>query len=182
MIVLLFVVSALLHCRVHHHLLYIHRHATLRFICVFARFGRTVASQAELDHFHYLQKQTSARVLRSCSGEMEREVHSILGPLGIKEPLSRLIAEDLRSVEEDVWGDRADEVNGTEGVVSLSPRKVEKKKWWKLSGGREEEGGVAGGGEGMGLTAFLLKFGEGLGKYIRLVSHTTSSPPSRMEL
>ena len=106
---------------------------------------------------------------------MEREVHSILGPLGVKESLSRLVAEDLRSVEEDVWGDRADDGSaplgtGTEGVVlvgaprSNSPR-TEKRGWWKWgNAGREEDGGMRDGGDGMGLTAFLLKFGEGLGE------------------
>ncbi|ORX35687.1 VIT family-domain-containing protein [Kockovaella imperatae] len=134
--------------------------------------GGFLASQAELDHFHYLQRQTSARVLRSCSGEMEREVHSILGPLGIKEPLSRLVAEDLRSVEEDVWGDRADGAEGTEGVIGAtnggSPQRRQRQtkgSWWKFGrageNDQEEEGGLRRGSE-MGLTAFLLKFGEGL--------------------
>lgn len=48
---------------------------------------------------------------------MEREIHSILGPLGVKEPLSRLVAEDLRTVEEDVWGER---MEGAEGVVTAT--------------------------------------------------------------
>jgi hypothetical protein len=145
-----------------------------------------VASQAELDHFHYLRKQTAARVLRSCSGEMEREVHAILGPMGVKEALSRLVAEDLRIVEEDVWGDRVVEGDGTEGVMGaatsgLKPKveKGEKKKswgvwnWGKGSGDVVEEDGGAKGNEEMGMTAFLLKFGEGLGGlsswYIRVV-------------
>jgi hypothetical protein len=57
-----------------------------------------------MDHYHYLRRQTYARVARSCSGEMEREVHSILGPIGVKEGLSRLIANDLRTVEEGAGG------------------------------------------------------------------------------
>jgi VIT1/CCC1 family predicted Fe2+/Mn2+ transporter len=83
--------------------------------------GGFLASQAELDHFHYLRKQTHARVLRSCDGEMEREVHAILGPLGVKEALSRLVAEDLVEAGESEKND-----------------------------------------PNVGLTAFLLKFGEGM--------------------
>ncbi|OXB37972.1 hypothetical protein LQV05_001421 [Cryptococcus neoformans] len=127
--------------------------------------GGYLASQAELDHFHYLRRQTQARVLRSCSGEMEREIHSILGPLGVKEPLSRLIAEDLRSVEDEIYGSSGAE--GSEGVmpgVSVVSESG-KKKWgllnWRTKKAEEEDGGVRG-NEEMGMTAFLLKFGEGM--------------------
>ncbi|WVW84256.1 hypothetical protein I302_106286 [Kwoniella bestiolae CBS 10118] len=131
--------------------------------------GGYLASQAELDHFHYLRRQTQARVLRSCSGEMEREVHSILGPLGVKEPLSRLIAEDLRIVEDDLYGPK-DGTTGTEGVMPASqvaPLSHVKRwssifNWGSKKGGEEEEGGESKVDEDMGLTAFLLKFGEGL--------------------
>ncbi|OCF43187.1 membrane fraction protein [Kwoniella heveanensis CBS 569] len=122
--------------------------------------GGYLASQAEMDHFHYLRRQTQARVLRSCSGEMEREVHSILGPLGVKEPLSRLIAEDLRQVEDDLYGPG-------EGTSGDSLKK--KGGWgsmllgWKKDRAEEEEdGGEKEITEDMGLTAFLLKFGEGM--------------------
>ncbi|KAG8768932.1 hypothetical protein FRC12_005266, partial [Ceratobasidium sp. 428] len=43
--------------------------------------GGFLASQAERDHFRYLRRTTRDRVLRSCSGEMEREVHAVLGPV-----------------------------------------------------------------------------------------------------
>lgn len=102
--------------------------------------GGFLASQAELDHFHYLRKQTHARVLRSCDGEMEREVHAILGPLGVKEALSRLVAEDLLEVEDDACG-------ALEGIDR--PADVE--------AGESEKNDP-----NVGLTAFLLKFGEGM--------------------
>ena len=111
-----------------------------------------------MDHYHYLRKQTHARVARSCSGEMEREVHSILGPIGVKEGLSRLIANDLRTVEEESL-ENASRASGSSS-----------KSWWKIwkrEGGirLEEDGGSPGGDPGdMGLTAFLLKFGEGMGE------------------
>ncbi|WWC89110.1 uncharacterized protein L201_004028 [Kwoniella dendrophila CBS 6074] len=137
--------------------------------------GGYLASQAELDHFHYLRRQTQARVLRSCSGEMEREVHSILGPLGIKEPLSRLIAEDLRIVEDDLYGP-GQGIDGTEGIMPSSndiappsPSSNGKKSWGGIFSRNkqnehddQEEGGEKKIDEDMGLTAFLLKFGEGL--------------------
>lgn len=110
-----------------------------------------------MDHYHYLRRQTYARVARSCSGEMEREVHSILGPIGVKEGLSRLIANDLRTVEEDAL-ENPTRPSGSSG------------SWWKIwkkDGGirLEEEGGKPATDAGeMGLTAFLLKFGEGMGK------------------
>ena len=59
----------------------------------------SVASQSERDHYRYLRRQTNARVLRSCSGEMEREVHAILGPLGVDERLCRQVAQNLMHVE-----------------------------------------------------------------------------------
>jgi len=109
-----------------------------------------------MDHYHYLRRQTYARVARSCSGEMEREVHSILGPIGVKEGLSRLIANDLRTVEEDA-------------LENSSSHSSSSGSWWKIwkrEGGirLEEEGGKPATEAGeMGLTAFLLKFGEGMG-------------------
>lgn len=115
-----------------------------------------------MDHYHYLRRQTAARVLRSCSGEMEREVHSILGPLGVKEGLSRLVANDLRGVEDA----ELEEASKRSGSGSSSS----KKSWWKWGkkeGGirLEEDGGAAAVDPGeMGLTAFLLKFGEGMGE------------------
>ncbi|CAD6570990.1 MAG: hypothetical protein TREMPRED_000087 [Tremellales sp. Tagirdzhanova-0007] len=125
--------------------------------------GGYLASQAELDHFHYLRKQTQARVLRSCVGEMEREIHAILGPLGVKETLSRLIANDLRAVEDKSWGGQVDD---SEGIMAAPARGIQEEKRRGCLGRRrreaeEENGGIKGNAD-MGLTAFLLKFGEGL--------------------
>lgn len=37
----------------------------------------------------------SSRVSRSCAGQMEREVHEVLGPVGVSEKVSRQVACDL---------------------------------------------------------------------------------------
>jgi vacuolar iron transporter family protein len=103
--------------------------------------GGFLASQAERDHYRFLQKSTAARVLRSCDGEMEREVYSVLGPIGVDEKTSRLVARNLRDVEVDSNGEGSDS-------ASSSSRSV-------------EEGGLRW-SKSVGLTAFLLKFGEGL--------------------
>jgi len=100
--------------------------------------GGFLASQSERDHYRFLRKHTSARVLRSCAGEMEREVHAVLGPVGVEEKLSRQVAESLRKVEVD---------SGGMGGVAGTPT--------------EEDGALRWSKE-VGLTAFLLKFGEGL--------------------
>lgn len=126
-----------------------------------------VASKAELDHYHYLRYQTRARVARSCSGEMEREVHDILAPLGVEEPLSRLLAQNLRGVE-----DRLALPPKTDRELSRTFGSFRRTVSSWVHGGAAgkdstgEEGAVARSAEdaGKGLTAFLLKFGEGMGE------------------
>lgn len=104
---------------------------------------------------------------------MEREVHSILGPLGVKEELSRLVAEDLRAVEDGISAGGADNgaVMGVEAVSSpqRSSSPDRKRNWFGRlrnvvvdADAEAEDGGVKG-SEELGLTAFMLKFGEGLG-------------------
>jgi hypothetical protein len=87
-------------------------------------------------------------VQRSCDGEMEREVHAVLGPLGVDEKISVELADCLRKVEDEMHGSGCDpavaaRLNGSGGVEAGA----NSLKW---------SGDV-------GLTAFLLKFGEGLG-------------------
>ena len=102
--------------------------------------GGFLASQAERDHYRFLQKHTAARVLRSCDGEMEREVYGVLGPIGVDEKTSRLVARNLRDVEIDSHGEGSDASSSRTTVEDAGLR-------WSKS---------------VGLTAFLLKFGEGL--------------------
>jgi vacuolar iron transporter family protein len=104
--------------------------------------GGFLASQAERDHFRYLRYHTAARVSRSCMGEMEREVQGVLGPLGVDQKTCRSVTKCLKDAE----GEDEDEDGGRNGSAD------------------EEEGSLRWSKE-MGLTAFLLKFGEGLGTY-----------------
>ncbi|EKM56645.1 uncharacterized protein PHACADRAFT_253872 [Phanerochaete carnosa HHB-10118-sp] len=101
--------------------------------------GGFLAAQAERDHYRYQQKLTAARVQRSCDGEMEREVHGVLGPVGVDEHTSRLVAKNLREVEMDTGGEGSD--------AGSSRTRVEEGQALKWS-------------KSVGLTAFLLKFGE----------------------
>lgn len=136
---------------------------------------RVVASQAERDHFRYLRRTTRDRVLRSCSGEMEREVHAVLGQVGVSETTSRTLANELRQVEVDVSASSTATANGNGSVTN-------RHSWMSLgSWGRktampaqmaEEESQSLRWQEDVGLTAFLLKFGEGMGK---MISHAYGS-------
>lgn len=108
--------------------------------------GGFLASQAERDHFRFLRKQTSARVAVSCAGEMEREVEEILGPLGIDEKACRAVAESLRKA-------------GAETNEEASSADDLRLKW----------------SNGVGLTAFLLKFGEGMGGFTYFTCHLVSN-------
>ncbi|KAI0265322.1 membrane fraction protein [Gloeopeniophorella convolvens] len=96
--------------------------------------GGFLASQAERDHYRYLRRTTSARVLRSCDGEMEREVHAVLGAVGVDEKVSRQVAHSLLEVE--CAADREGGLPDEEGGL----------RWSRT----------------VGITEFLLKFGEGL--------------------
>ena len=103
--------------------------------------GGFLASQAERDHYRYLRRTTQARVKRSCDGEVEREVHAILGPVGVDQNVSRRVAHSLREVESGM-----DQSNGHE--ASAPATDTERGLRWSQS---------------VGVTEFLLKFGEGLG-------------------
>ncbi|KAH7921467.1 DUF125-domain-containing protein [Leucogyrophana mollusca] len=100
--------------------------------------GGFLASQAERDHYRFLRRHTASRVSRSCVGEMEREVHAVLGPVGVDEQTSQAVTKCLRDVEVSSGIDSGSSSASDEESVSLR---------WK---------------EEVGLTPFLLKFGEGM--------------------
>lgn len=101
--------------------------------------GGFLASQAERDHYRYLRHHTAQRVYHSCAGEMEREVTEVLGPVGVDEKTCQAVAQSLREVE------------GEDGFLSSETSTDEENA--KLRWNKE-----------VGLTAFLLKFGQGMGK------------------
>lgn len=73
---------------------------------------------------------------------MEREVHAVLGPVGVEEKLSRQVAQNLLRVEEETNAS-----NGMNGSAAGGDIESASLRWSK----------------DVGVTAFLLKFGEGLG-------------------
>ncbi|KAG8725933.1 hypothetical protein FRC12_023876 [Ceratobasidium sp. 428] len=91
---------------------------------------------------------------------MEREVHAVLGPVGVSEPTSRSLAAELRQVEEDVSGRSSALENGS---ASKRESWVSRLTWGrKTQAPLEEEAQSLRWEEDVGLTAFLLKFGEGM--------------------
>ncbi|KAJ7468950.1 VIT family-domain-containing protein [Mycena galericulata] len=102
--------------------------------------GGFLASQAERDHYRFLHTTTSARVIRSCDSEMEREVADVLAPIGVDERTCRAVARCLREAEVPSSSDNNNRVTAHDLESNESLR------WSKE----------------VGLTPFLLKFGAGL--------------------
>ncbi|KAJ6514276.1 Ccc1 family [Mycena vitilis] len=98
--------------------------------------GGFLASQAERDHYRFLRGTTSARVLRSCDSEMEREVAEVLSPVGVDDATCRAVARCLRHVE----------VHAPRATPRSPDLESDTLRWSKE----------------VGLTPFLLKFGAGL--------------------
>jgi VIT1/CCC1 family predicted Fe2+/Mn2+ transporter len=103
--------------------------------------GGFLASQAERDHHRYLRRTTYARVQRSCDGEVEREVHGVLGPVGVDQNVSRQVALSLLEVE------------SAAAERSEGPSDAEHGLKWSRT---------------VGVTEFLLKFGEGIGAFVHI--------------
>lgn len=95
--------------------------------------GGFLACQAERDHYQFSKRRISARVQRSCDDEIEREIYAILGPAGIDGHTAQAVTSSLRAVESE----------RSEGPVDEERQQLR----WK---------------DDTRLTAFLLKFGEGL--------------------
>ncbi|KAM0749632.1 DUF125-domain-containing protein [Meredithblackwellia eburnea MCA 4105] len=122
--------------------------------------GGYLSAQAERDHYRYLRKTTRERVLRSCAGELERETAAILSPLGIEDSLSRRVAGALLAVEATLPPPCPPQsiLRQCLNAVARRPRfstPRDEERSQLLPKGDEQE-------DDKGLTAFLLKFGEGL--------------------
>jgi vacuolar iron transporter family protein len=109
--------------------------------CISMGIGGFLASQSERDHYRYLRHQTAIRVDRSCAGEMDREVAEILSPVGVSDKACSAVAQSLREAEEDYDERLVPGANGDTEAASL--------RWSK----------------DVGLTAFFLKFGKGMGTF-----------------
>jgi len=118
--------------------------------------GGFLASQAERDHYRYQQRSTAARVNRSCDGQIEREVTQVLGPVGVDEKLCSSVAKCLRDLELESEGHGSDSRPQTTEDGGL--------KWSK----------------DVGVTAFLIKFGEGLGTSSSLDRDFDNAHPLRL--
>ncbi|KAL4061945.1 VIT family-domain-containing protein [Scleroderma yunnanense] len=105
--------------------------------------GGFLASQAERDHYRFLRRQTSSRILSTCVREMEKEVFSVLGPVGVDERTAREVAKCLRDVEHQ----------GTDIARTGTRTRTDIGDEEKQQTGQRKD---------VGLTPFLLKFGQGL--------------------
>jgi hypothetical protein len=99
---------------------------------------------------------------------MEREVHAVLGPVGVSEQTSRSLATELRQVEVDVSASSTATPNGNgNGTVTKRQSWMSLGTWGRKTAMPaqvvEEESQPLRWQEDVGLTAFLLKFGEGMG-------------------
>ncbi|KAJ7136769.1 membrane fraction protein [Mycena epipterygia] len=103
--------------------------------------GGFLASQAERDHYRFLRGTTSARVLRSCDSEMEREVADVLAPVGVDDATCRAVAHCLRDVEVRT------PTPSSGRTLDLESSDSDNTLRWSKE---------------VGLTPFLLKFGAGL--------------------
>ncbi|KAG2105798.1 VIT family-domain-containing protein [Suillus discolor] len=99
--------------------------------------GGFLASSAERDRCHYMRRHISARMQRSCVRQMEREVCAVLVPVGVDEQTCQAVTRCLRDAEFDP------EVSAN---GSSSDEEAQLLRWK----------------DQVGLTPFLLKFGEGM--------------------
>lgn len=121
----------------------------------------TVASQSERDYGRYLRRRLNARMERACSGQMAREVHAVLGPVGVDEKVSLQVAKNLLDAESaSRFGSGRQSRSGSRPSSSHS---VDERTRLINAGPDVEEQAVY--DQDVGITAFLLKFGEGMGTY-----------------
>lgn len=120
--------------------------------------GGFLASQADRDHYRYQRRSTAARVKRSCNGEIQREVARVLGPVGVDEKICNTVTKCLLDLELESEGHGSDSRPQTAEDGGL--------KWSK----------------DVGITAFLVKFGDGLGVSGSLNSNVDKPPSSRFRV
>ncbi|KAA1080866.1 hypothetical protein PGT21_024239 [Puccinia graminis f. sp. tritici] len=137
--------------------------------------GGYLASEADRDQFRYRQRVIRKRVAHSCSSSMDRQVQEILQPFGISHGLCGMVSNDLLKFEylRTTSKDRAKKSSGFKksALVSLlstlfSSRKTPDYDSVSQEKSSDEEALQLTGFEseslGLGMTEFLLKFGEGV--------------------
>lgn len=105
--------------------------------------GGFLAAQGDRNQYLYLNRTTQERVARSCVGEMEREVFEVLEKTGVDSKVSSLVTASLYRAEKE------------RRVHIPAPR-------FSLKSLRERVG------DDVGLTPFLVHFGEGMQETTRL--------------
>ena len=105
-----------------------------------------------------MRRVTRQRVARSCQGEMEREVFSVLGSVGIDLELSSKIANNLQSIEPPLPSSNESSSSFLRSIanfISRNPKTTSKDN-------HDHEEQVLRWSDDVGLSAFLLKYGEGM--------------------
>jgi len=87
---------------------------------------------------------------------MGREVHAVLGPFGVNENISRQLADDLLLLEHQQAAETAEYARTCQKISSR------KKSWWRAGSSKHDTESGSKWNEEVGLTAFLIKLGEGM--------------------
>lgn len=122
--------------------------------------GGLLSAQAEVSHYNYKLASTSQRVQQSCSGELEREVCSILEPFGVPEEIGAMVAAKLQNVEQKDSKRALNQIAQESGQGLPAPA-TSSHSVPPPPPTRRSDGLV---GPERGLTPFLLRMGEGLEK------------------
>lgn len=126
-----------------------------------------MSAESEQEAYNYLKRTTRHRVQRSCFGEMEREVKAILGPCGVDEPTSRKVASNLFKIENELSSSTSAEAASSSedslwrSIAQCIGRKPRSSLGTLENGYAHNSTQKLRWEEDVGLTAFLLKFGEG---------------------
>lgn len=60
-----------------------------------------MSAKSEQDIFRHRFSAITDRLEIACASEVEREVHDVLGPLGVRPNVSRLVAQNLEAVQRE---------------------------------------------------------------------------------
>ncbi|KNE92821.1 hypothetical protein PSTG_13803 [Puccinia striiformis f. sp. tritici PST-78] len=136
--------------------------------------GGYLASEADRDQFRYRQRLVRKRVAQSCSTGMDRQVQDILQPFGISHGVCGMVSNDLLKFEylrtTSAGQEKTPSSWKKSALVStflrifsrnapdydaISQEKIMEEETVRLRGFESES-------LGLGMTEFLLKFGEGV--------------------